>query len=303
MEGERKFLMRDKRSESHNSIKEMQEKKSQLVEQAQEQLDVIGSSLKDFIERIASEKPDAVVFLDKGARVLAVPMRKYLKDNFGSNFAKVSLYNDDRIKTPFLRNESIEEVAKTDFAPFAGKKVFFVDETFSSGKGAVTLEKAAQIAGVDMRYFALSRESNGQVDLSEKAPFEPGKFYGLSLEEYEKELERIKNDPRFTIYPNNIKRLFTKDAAGLYVVDSEGKTESRYELVPEEEEETIHDYSSKKQGEIPSARRYEQPPDNLSWEEYDKKVREANWQTIRTLQHMILETLEKSAEQSPDRAG
>lgn len=282
--------MKDLRPESSRPIEEIEKEHFDLLERARRELEMITPSLKDLVARIENEKPDSVLFLDKGARILAAPVRKYLHDHMGSNTPKVQRYNDDPLKTPFLRNESIDSVVAEDFAPLAGKKVFYVDETFSSGKGAIALDKATGQAGVDMKYFALTREAQNQKDLSAQAPFEPGKFYGLSLEDYKKELERIQSDPKFTIYPNDIPNFFTKDAATLSVVDPDGETKSRYELVSGDEAENLYDYSPKR-GELPHARNWDKPPDGMSWQEFDDKVREMNMRTVRTLTHMIYEAL------------
>lgn len=292
MEKVPQFLTRDLRGESSRPVEEIEKERADLVERARLELEVITPALKDLVAKIESERPDFVLFLDKGARVLAAPVRKYLSDHMGELAPKVQRYNDDSLKTPFLRNESIDEVVAEDFIPLAGKKVFYVDETFSSGKGAVALDKATSQAGIDMRYFALTREAQNQKDFSEQAPFEPGKFYGLSLEQYKKEFERIQNDPRFTIYPNDIQNLFTKDAAALSVIDSDGETKSRYELVSGDEADNLYDYKPKR-GELPHARRFDKPPAGMTWQEFDEKVREVNMGTVRTLTHMIYEALVK----------
>lgn len=284
--------MKDLRPEPSRPIKEIEKECFDLIERARQELEAITPSLKDLVARIENEKPDLVLFLDKGARILAAPVRKYLSGRMGEHAPKVQRYNDDRLKTSFLRNESIAEVVAEDFAPLSDKKVFYIDETFSSGKGAIALDKATSQAGVNMRYFALTREARNQKDLSAQAPFEPGKFYGLSLEDYKKELKRIQNDPRFTIYPNDIPNLFTKDAAALSVVDPGGETKSHYELVSGDEAEGLYDYKPKR-GELPHARHFDKPPTGMNWQEFDEKVREMNMSTVRTLTHMIYETLEK----------
>ncbi len=282
-----KFFMKDLRPESSRPIEEIEKGHSDLLERARRELEMITPSLKDLVARIENEKPDSVLFLDKGARILAAPIRKYLHDHMGSNTPKVQRYNDDLLKNTFLRNESIDSVVAEDFAPLAGKKVFYVDETFSSGKGAIALDKATGQAGVDMKYFALTQ---AQPDPRESAMLKTGKFHGLSLEEYTKELEHIQNNPSFTIYPNDISNLFTKDAATLSVVDPDGKTKSRYELVSGDEAENLYDYSPKR-GELPHARNWDKPPAGMSWQEFDGKVREMNMRTVRTLTHMIYEAL------------
>ncbi|MDB5260682.1 MAG: hypothetical protein JWN37_913 [Candidatus Nomurabacteria bacterium] len=292
MEKEPKFLIKDLRPEISRPIQDIEKEHSALIERARQELEIIAPSLKDLVGRIEEEKPDFVLFLDKGARIIAAPIRKYLRDHMGEKAPKVQRYNDDTLKTPFLRNESIDNIVTEDFVPLAGEKVFYIDETFSSGKGAVALDKATSKAGVDMKYFALSREKKDQKDLSDQAPFEPGKFYDLSLDGFEKELKRIQNDPRFMIYPNDIANLFTKDAAKLSVIDADGKTKSRYEQVVEDEEENVHDYNLKR-GELPHARHWDKPPVGMTWEEFDKKVREMNMQTVRTLTHMIYEAIVK----------
>lgn len=288
-----KFFAKDLQPEWPRPIEDIEKERADLIERARKELEIIASSLKDLADTIENEKPDVVLFLDKGARILAAPFRKYLYDRMGEHAPRVERYNDDSLKAPFLRGESIDGVVAEDFAPLSGKKVFYIDETFSSGKGAVALEKAANQAGVDMRYFALTHEMKNQKDFSEQAPFEPGKFYNLSMADFKKESERIQHDQRFTIYPNDIPYLFTKDAAVLSVVDSDGETKSRYELVSENEAEGLYDYKPKR-GEIPSARHYDKPPEGMSWQEFDEKSQEINMRTVRTLRHMIYDTLEKA---------
>jgi adenine/guanine phosphoribosyltransferase-like PRPP-binding protein len=290
-----KYLMKDLGAEVSQPIEFIEKEHADLIERAKHELEVIRLSLKDLVAKIESEKPDVVLILDKGARILAAPIRKYLHDHMGEHTPKVQRYNDDRLKTPFLKDESIDEIVAEDFAPLSGQKVFYIDETFSSGKGAVALDAATKQAGIDMKYFALTRESHDQKDLSPKAPFEQGKFYGLALEEYKKEFERIQSDPRFTIYPNDIPTLFTKDAAALAVVDPNGVTKSRYELVPESEVDSVYDYAPKR-GALPNGRRYDHPPAGMSWQEFDEKVRDMNMNTVRTLTHMIYEVLEKEVD-------
>ncbi len=285
-----KFLMKDLRPEPSRPIEQIEKEHADLIERAQRELEIIAPSLKDLVAKIENEKPDSVLFLDKGARILAAPVRKYLHDRMGENTPKIQRYNDDPLKTPFLRNEPIDDVVAEDFMPLSGKKVFYVDETFSSGKGAVALDKATSQANVDMKYFALSRATPHPKESPEQATFGPGKFYGLSREDYEKELKRIRNDPRFTIYPNDIQNLFTRDAATLCVVDPAGKTKSRYELVSGDDAENLYDYKPKRR-QFPHARHYDKPPAGMSWEEFDKKVREMNMRTVRTLTHMIYEVL------------
>jgi hypothetical protein len=285
-----KFLIKDLRSENTRPVAEIEKERAELVERAQKELEIIEPSLKELVETIEREKPDMVLFLDKGARVFAGPFRKHLFELMGNNAPRVARYNDDAIKSRFLRGEDISEVASEDFKPLEGKKVFFIDETFSSGKGAVVLDTATRQAGVDMRYFALTREIDGQKDLVDGAHAEAGKFYELSLDEFLKEKTRIQSDPRFTIYPNDIPYLFSKDAASLYVIDEDGKTKSRYELVTGEDVDTAYDYTPRR-GELPGARRYDTPPDGMTWGEFDEKTRQLNMQTVRTLTHMIYETL------------
>ncbi len=291
-----KFLMKDLRPEPSRPIEQIEKEHSDLIERARRELEIIAPSLKDLVAKIEEEKPDSVLFLDKGARILAAPVRKYLHDRMGKNTPKIQRYNDDPLKTPFLENESIDDVVAEDFMPLSGKKVFYVDETFSSGKGAVALDKATSQANVDMKYFALTRATPDPKESPEQATFGPGKFYGLSREDYEKELKRIRNDPRFTIYPNDIQNLFTRDAATLCVVDPDGKTQSRYEFIPEDEASNLYDYTLKR-GELPNARRYQNPPVGMNWEEFDKKVREMNMRTVRTLTHMIYEALNQFSDE------
>jgi hypothetical protein len=298
IEGE-KFLMRDLLPEYPHPIEEIEQERTDLIERARQELEIITPSLKELVSCIENEKPDLVLFLDKGARILAAPIRKYLSDRMGEQTPRIQRYNDDQLKTTFFRNEAIDRVVEEDFAPLAGKKVFYIDETFSNGRGAVALDKATSQEGVDMRYFALS-QTKEPYDLLKEDIWEDGKFYGLNREEYKKDFERIINDPRITIYPNYFPVLFTKDAALLSVVDAkDDKTRSRYQLVSGEEADNLYNYESES-GEILHSRHFDNPPDGMDWQEFDEKVREINIRTFRKLTHMIYDSLTKDLDSTSE---
>lgn len=66
-----KFLMKDLRPELSWPIEEIEKEHSDLFERARRELETITPLLKDLVARVENEKPDSVLFLDKGARILA----------------------------------------------------------------------------------------------------------------------------------------------------------------------------------------------------------------------------------------
>lgn len=51
----------------------------QLLDQTDKELRELKMVFADFLDRIRTENPDVLVFLDKGARVFGTPFLKYLK--------------------------------------------------------------------------------------------------------------------------------------------------------------------------------------------------------------------------------
>ena len=57
----------------------------ELLTKTDNDLEIIKFSLKDLVSRIEKEKPYAVIFLDKSARIFASPIKDYLKQKNVSN--------------------------------------------------------------------------------------------------------------------------------------------------------------------------------------------------------------------------
>jgi|GEM_PF-5129550 len=297
MEKPEEFLF-DRKSES-TLLDQIGELRGKMIEIAKEQLETIEPALRDLISKIVEEKPDYVVFLDKGARLFGTPFKQYLSGLHLDKNPEVRFYNDDATKGIFLKNESLEEIAKKDFSDYEGKKVFFIDETFSSGKGALALRSIIDLVGIDGKYFALSQDSK-------KPELEQGdNFYSIPRKEYDAQMTAMRQDDHFTIYENKIDILFSKGAAELYVTDDQNlppnspyqRTLPRYQSLPSSLEEAVYDYSKNK-GEAPSPRKYAELPEGMTWRQYDDQVRQINFETVKKLKEMIYETLLKI---EPDR--
>lgn len=288
-----KDYLKDRRPEI-KPVEEIEAENAKLVETARIQLEQIGTSLRDLTQRIIDEKPELVVFLDKGARVLATPIAKFLKDKTES-LPEIRFYNDDRIKGSYLNFKSgyayeddFWKLVEKDFGPYKGKKVFFIDETFSGGKGAAALSNAIEDAEVDGHYFAITKDPDPQ----DEYDWDEDENHRVSYRQITDAVEKLRQNGRLQIYDNNIGYLFTKQASALYVIDKEkGKTGSRYEVIPEGKLEETYDLSIKP-GKIPSARMYMDELAGTDWKEYDKEIRLTNRRTVEQLKNLVSETLE-----------
>ncbi len=270
------------------------ELRGKIIEIAKEQLEIIEPALQDILSKIIKEQPDYIVFLDKGARIFGTPFRQYLSNLALDKNPEVRFYNDDVVKGVFLKNEPLKEIAQKDFSQYKGKKVFFIDETFSSGKGALSLRSIIELTGIDGKYFALSQDSK-------KPELEQGdSFYSIPRKEYDEQIAVMRNDERFMIYGNKIDILFSKSAAELYVTDNQNLpgnsshqgTLPRYQSLPSSAEESVYNYSKNK-GEAPSPRKYMELPEGMTWRQYDDQVRQMNFEAVKKMKEMIYETLLK----------
>ena len=276
--------LRDFRPEE-KPVEQIEADNAKLVELAKEQLEQVGSSLKDLSQRIITEKPDMVVFLDKGARVLATPIAKFIRDKM-DNVPEIRFYNDDELKSRYVEQKNIQEVIESDFVPYKDKKVFFIDETYSEGKGAAALSKAILSSGIDGHYFALTKDP--------KPMYDEDNWDRQDLISYKNlvaDVERLKQQGRADIYENNVGYLFTKRAASLYVRDGDEGTGLRYEIIPEGKVDEAYDYTPKR-GELPHGRYFMDEHADRDWKEYDRQVRLSNRKTVEQLKTLVSETLE-----------
>jgi hypoxanthine phosphoribosyltransferase len=257
-----------------NPIKEIKEEcSSDLIQETKQHLEAIKSSLKDFIQCIIYEQPDVLIFMDRGARIFGTPIKEYLKTLDMPKIPEVRYYNDDDLKEAYIKNLNIQEIIESDLGDLRGKKVFFLDETYFSGKGAAALKKAKDYLGNDsIFYFALSIVPSNEKAKKEEID-EWNKYYDLPIEEHEKIIQKIKNDKNFVIYDNQISQLFSRLAAKLYTdqIKSNGRTT------------TVH--SGSRRSDRLSGKKTEK-------EEKDIFIRK-NLKSIAIIKKMILDTLIK----------
>lgn len=199
-----------------------------------EQLEIIQPSLKDFISKVISEQPDIIFFMDKGARIFGTPIKKFLDNLNLPKMPEIKFYNDDDLKGSYLDEDDkipFDEIVNRDFSEIKDKKIFFFDETFSSGKGAATLKEAKNILNNEnIFYFALTKDPLGRLK-KWREEIKKGKlmmFYDIPLQHHEDVLRQIEEDEKFVIYENEISDLFSSKAASLYVddIENDGKVET-----------------------------------------------------------------------------
>ena len=171
-------------------------------QQADKQLAEITRSLKHLVEQIRKERPDVVMSLDKGARILLKPIERYLRKSGNVEKTVFTPYNVTALKSTRLEEPGASEArALQDFGAFKGKKVFFIDETFSMGRNAVATLWAADVAGVgESKYFALT-------DAQSINPRVVG-------------LQKFREQGRVHVCPHNIEILFTRPAGSMYLDDT-----------------------------------------------------------------------------------
>jgi hypothetical protein len=226
------------------------------------------------------EKPDEVVFLDKSARIFAHPIHKYLQKNMGEGLPKISFFNDSRLKESYLFNKDTDEAVAKFFEKIKNKKVFFIDETYSLGQGSAALKHAKDALKGDFYYFALSTDPHP--DSYETGVEKIG--FLKPPDEHKKYLDKIASDDHFIKYPTPFKSIFSRKAAKLYIDEMDGKTLAIRPPV---------DYNL--DGELDlleASREAKKPPQDLTWEEYEKAKRRISLETVRKLKQKILETIE-----------
>lgn len=263
-----------------------------LVNKTEEHLEIIKDSLRDFVKRIQNEKPDMVIFLDKSARVFGEPIFKYLNEQKIPKIPDVRFYNDDYLKGLYLKCKLNKESVDEELSDLKNKKVFFLDETFSSGKGAATIKKAKEFLGnSEMFYFALTQDKGPKI----LDDFEV--CYPLLEKEHKRNLNEINNDSSFKIYNNDIRDLFSREASRLYVTEADENEKVRtINKLPYGSSKKIK--ISGKEITIPSAydsdERYEYPCDK---KEYFRLKEKEKQNTINIIKEKIIDTL-KAKEQS-----
>jgi hypothetical protein len=271
---------------------------AELVDFAKEQLKFIGSSLHELAERIIKEKPEKVFFMDKGARVFGTPMLKFLKDQGMENLPEVSFFNDDDFKYQYLYGDINKLDGDQRLDLFKKGKIFFIDETFSIGKGAIVLKKIKEMTGnKDIYYFALTKDIEGSFEHE----IQKGQEYSVSRQQYEKDLEEIKSDKNFYIFNNKIRILFSKKVGNLYLweIRDNDVTSTKYKRARPKNSKKFSDENfsnddRKKEPSIPSASDYDYLYEfPIPKKEYYQAMDKKKYRTVAMIKKMIYDTLKE----------
>ena len=269
--------MRGLRRPEVTSIQETEKIYSELEQRADQELREIGPSLRDLAHRIVNEKPDTIIFLDVSARIFGTPFMQYLTERMGADAPQVRFYNDDKLKGAYLEHgsESVDAVVTHDLQDLVGKKLFFVDETFSNGKGAAAIYSAKDALGGNIFYTALSVDPDPPT----------GEFdsYGKSEIEHAAVLKQISADPHFIFYDNPLQTVFSREASRLYMTDSAQRKLNPYEA------RSVR--RAKGDSTIPHILDMHRPPKGMTMEEYDRKIRELSHHAAESIKRKIYATL------------
>lgn len=129
-----------------------------FINDTKKQLEVLKPAFKDFFKNVIEQRPDYIILLDKGARPFGIPFEHFLKKlNLDKN-PKIIFWNDSRYKNEFddtlSQKNAVDEYNKNK--QFHGKKIFFFDEDYQSGRGSEMLKKIFNESDIDGQYFALN---------------------------------------------------------------------------------------------------------------------------------------------------
>jgi hypothetical protein len=252
-------------------------------------LERMKDSFEDFFTRIIEEEPDYVVLLDKGARPFGVPFERYLNTLNLKKKPKVVFWNDSGYKYHNSETESVDEKLSREYKErkdLHDKKLFFVDETFSEGKGAGLLKNFFDRNEINGQYFAFSFAETSDGDQGDDA-FD----------------DKFGNDKRFHLYRNNADlTLFTKEVASLYVADitnSEKKTGRRFEYVDTDapyksakalkvDAKRPQDYVPQSQDELHEMKKFAEEIRRKTTDAIYKKLQEMDLHKTKELQEDLL---------------
>jgi len=260
------------------SMEQIRQVNADSIQHAGRHLELIGPSLRDLANRIEHEQPDALIFLDKSARPLGTPFMRYLREKMGTKAPAIRFYNDAHLKQAYLDNdkEELEKVAKEDFGEVLNAKIFFIDETYSRGRGAAALESVQSILGPNIYYFALTTDPT-----IPSPPLHRGDF-ALTEEQHQEAVKRVTENPNFVTYPNPIHNLFTRDLSRLYVEErGDGST---YGIWGIDDDVQLSDR------EI-SIRDVIVAPEGIDQEEFQREFRSSVFETVRAIKQKIYDTL------------
>jgi hypothetical protein len=160
-------------------------RKRKALDMVSKEAEGLAPMLVHVADRIMEEKPDNVIFLDKGARIFATPIWNFIHTKLSeenresekiSDFSFINL-NRERLfrdaKNPENEKEIITVVGMPDeyleeikekVLPLAGKKTFIIDECFCMGINVALWQKVKRfLADIDpkteIHFFALSNDT------------------------------------------------------------------------------------------------------------------------------------------------
>lgn len=260
----------NRRGSNVPSLEQIDQLISNRIREVEKQLNLIAPALRELAEKIEQEKPHAVVFLDVSARIFGTPYLKHLRKKMGDETPDIGFFNDHLLKARQETQQDFADTAKELFKDYTGKKVFFIDETYSNGKGAIAIVEAAEVANVDAYYFAFSQDPS------------PNSDYELSDEE-EATINVAKEEGRVIISNNPFSNLFSRWASRLYVQDFQGET-----MPLARQTQT----TARAAGGIPDANSYVVPPDGMTQQEYAEAASKKMDDAARTIKDLIYQKLE-----------
>jgi len=135
-----------------------EEEKEKAIVEAMDMVEKEMNDLAPVLVNVANEmikrKPDQVVFLDKGARIFATPMRKFIREKMDDqDMPDFRFFDDGVLRNQFCfvqknpadgkryiglqHSESLDKEIKEAFSFIEGKKTFVVDDTISLGREAL----------------------------------------------------------------------------------------------------------------------------------------------------------------------
>lgn len=240
------------------------------------QLELLRGPLQDIAHRAEAERPDELLFLDRSARILGTPYLKFLGQRMGKEAPAVRFYNDDLLKGEYIAGRSVDDLAKHDLGRLAGKKVFIVDETLSSGKGAAAMREAMRAVEADFKHFSLSRAVSDGNEMNE---------YPIGAQRHSANIEALAADDRFIRYDVPIDDLFTRFPSRLYIEERNGMTVSPARLAQQSAEVSS--------SSMPDANSYMVPPKGLTKEEYLEGVSKRADALVRAVKDRIYKALAK----------
>jgi hypothetical protein len=247
----------------------------------------MGPSLQAFLKRIETEKPDTIVFLDKGSRVFATPFAHVLNEKENTS-PDIRFFNDTLAKKLFIENPGLskEDFQKEmislfpDIGRFLEKKVFFFDEIHAQGLGAAIIQKMSK--GDNWKYFCLSFSPSDMTNRGYEEKVD---------DEIIKQVNTMKESGQFISYGHIRSNVFSREAARLYVSEPQSSTERSKKLETADTQYSVNpDNPSMK---IPNAFWSTDEKEQKLFSESQDELQKERIDTVRKIKDLIYETLKE----------